>query len=62
MRSRSPTSAHHNFEHLMQDAVRIAAIRHRRRKPPAHTKPALRLAKQQQAAIGGLPSPTTGDR
>jgi hypothetical protein len=45
---------HHHLEHLMQNAVRIAAIRHRRRKPPAHTKLALRLAQQQQAGIGGL--------
>ena len=43
---------HHHLEHLLPDAVGIAAIRHRRRKPPAHTKLALRLAKQQQPAIG----------
>jgi len=41
-------------QHLMQDAVRIAAIRHHRRKPPAHTNLALRRAQKQQAAIGGL--------
>jgi hypothetical protein len=33
---------------------RIAAIRHRSRKPPAHTQLALRLAQQQQTGIGGL--------
>ncbi len=38
----------------MQDTIRIAAIRHRRRKPPAHTKLALGLPQQQQAGIGGL--------
>jgi hypothetical protein len=43
-----------NFEHRMQDTVRIAAIRHRRRKSLAHTKLALRRAEQQQAAIRGL--------
>jgi hypothetical protein len=45
---------HNHLEHLMQDAVRIPAIRHRRRKPPAHTKLALRLAQQQQTGIGRL--------
>jgi len=30
------------------DAVQIAAIRHRFRKPPAHPELALRLAQQQQ--------------
>ena len=45
---------HHHLEHRMQDAVRIAAIRHRRRKPTAHTKLALRLAQQQQPGIGRL--------
>jgi hypothetical protein len=34
--------------------VRIAAIRHRRRKPLAHTKLAFRGAQKQQAAIAGL--------
>jgi hypothetical protein len=29
---------HHYLEHLMQDAVRIAAIPHRRRKPAAYAK------------------------
>jgi len=38
----------------MLDAIRIAAIRHRRRKLPAHTKLALRLSQQQQTGIGGL--------
>jgi hypothetical protein len=38
----------------MLDAIRIAAIRHRRRKPPAHTKLALCLAQQQQTGIGRL--------
>jgi len=39
---------------LSSDAVRIAAIRHRRRKPPAHTELAVRLPQQQQTGIGGL--------
>jgi hypothetical protein len=38
----------------MPDAIPIAAIRHRCRKPLAHTKLALRLAHQQQLGIGGL--------
>ena len=38
----------------MLDAIGIAAIRHRLRKPSAHTKPALRLPQQQQTRIGGL--------
>ncbi len=38
----------------MQDAVRVAAIRHRRRKPPAYTKLALRRAQQQQTGIARL--------
>ena len=45
---------HHHLEHRVPDAVRIAAIRHRFRKPPAHPELALRLPQQQQAAIGGL--------
>jgi hypothetical protein len=36
------------------DAVRIAAIRHRIGKSPAHTELALRLPQQQQTAIGRL--------
>jgi hypothetical protein len=44
----------HHLKHLMQDAVRIAAIRHRLRDPLAHTTLALRLAQQQKSAIGGL--------
>jgi hypothetical protein len=36
------------------DAVRIAAIWHRFRKPPAYPKLALRFPKQQQASIGRL--------
>ena len=35
---------HHHLEHGVPDAVRIAAIRHRFRKPPAHPKLALRLS------------------
>jgi hypothetical protein len=50
----SRRARHHHLEHLVQDAVRIAAIRHRRRKPRAHTKLALCCAQKQQAAIGGL--------
>jgi hypothetical protein len=45
---------HHHFEYRVSDAVRIAAIRHRVRKPPAHTERALRFSQQQQATIGGL--------
>jgi hypothetical protein len=41
-------------EHRVLDAIGIAAIRHRLRKPSAHTKPALRLPQQQQTRIGGL--------
>jgi hypothetical protein len=36
------------------DAVRVAAIRHRCGKPPAHTELALRLPQQQQTRIGRL--------
>jgi hypothetical protein len=36
------------------DAIRIAAIRHRIGKPPAHAELALRLSQQQQARIGRL--------
>jgi hypothetical protein len=45
---------HHHLEHCVLDAIRIAAIRHRLRKPPAHTKLALRLPQQQQTGIGRL--------
>jgi hypothetical protein len=41
---------HQHFEHRMSDAVLIAPIRHRARKPPAYTGRALRLPQQQQAA------------
>ena len=45
---------HHHLEHRVPDAVRIAPIRHRIGKPPAHPELALRLPQQQQAAIRGL--------
>jgi hypothetical protein len=45
---------HHHLEHRVPDAVRIAAIPHRFRKPSAHPELALRLAQQQQASIGRL--------
>ena len=45
---------HHHFEHLVSDAVGITAIRHRCRKPPAHTKLALRLSQKQQAGVRRL--------
>ena len=35
---------HHHLEHCVPDAIAIAAIRHRLRKPPAYTKLALRLS------------------
>jgi hypothetical protein len=38
----------------MPNAVRIAAIRHRFRKPPAHPELALRLPQQQLAGVGRL--------
>ena len=44
----------HHLEHGVQDAVRIAAIRHRFGKPPAHTELALCLPEQQQTGIGRL--------
>jgi hypothetical protein len=47
-------SRHHHFEHLVPDAARIAAIRHRISKPPAHPKLAFRLPQQQHAAVRGL--------
>ena len=45
---------HRHLKHRVSDTILIAAIRHRVRKPPAHTERALRLSQQQQAAIGGL--------
>ena len=45
---------HHHLEHLVPDAARIAAIRHRIGKPPAHPELALRLPQQQQTAIRRL--------
>jgi hypothetical protein len=45
---------HHHFKHRVPDAVCIAAIRHRVRKPPAHTERALLFSQQQEPAIGGL--------
>ena len=45
---------HHHLEHRVPHPVRIAPIRHRRRKPPAHPELALRLAQQQKAAVRGL--------
>jgi hypothetical protein len=45
---------HQHFEHPVSDTSLIAAIGHRRHKPPADTERALRLAQQQQAAIGRL--------
>jgi hypothetical protein len=45
---------HHHLEHLMLDAVRVAAIRHRIREPPAYPDLALSLSQQQQASIRGL--------
>ena len=35
-------------------SVRIAPIRHRRRKPPAHPEPALSLSQQQQTSVRRL--------
>ena len=45
---------HHHLEHRMPDAIHIAAIRHRFRKPPAHSELALRLSQQQQPSIRRL--------
>ena len=45
---------HHHFEHLVLDPARVAAIRHRSRKPRAYTKSALRLSQQQQTTIRRL--------
>jgi hypothetical protein len=38
---------HHHFKHRMLDAVCIAPIRHRVRKPPAYTERALLFSQQQ---------------
>ena len=45
---------HHHLKHHVSDTIRIATIGHRVRKPPAHTKLALRLPQQQQTGIGRL--------
>ena len=45
---------HHHLKHRVADAIAIASIRHRLRQPSANTKPALRLAQQQQSGIGRL--------
>jgi hypothetical protein len=42
---------HHHLEHRVPDAIRIAAIRHRVGKPPAHPELALRMPQQQQTAV-----------
>jgi hypothetical protein len=43
---------HHHLEHLVTDAARIPAIRHRISKPPANPELALRLPQQQQGLRG----------
>ena len=48
------SARHHHLEHRMPDPVRSAPIRHRRRKPPAHSELALRLSQQQQTAVRRL--------
>ena len=45
---------HHHLEHRVPDALRIAPIRHRCRKPPAHPELAHRRSQQQQTAIRRL--------
>jgi hypothetical protein len=45
---------HHHLEHLVSDAARIAAIRHRSGKSSAHPGLALRLPQQQQTGVRGL--------
>ena len=45
---------HHHLEHRVPHPVRIAPIRHRRRKPPAHPEPALSLSQQQQTSVRRL--------
>src|SRR4029079_2587717 len=42
------------LEHRVPDALRIAPIRHRCRKPPAHPELALHRTQQQQTAIRRL--------
>ena len=44
----------HQLENLVPDAARIAAIRHRSGKPPAHPELALRLSQQQKTAVRRL--------
>jgi hypothetical protein len=45
---------HRHFEHCVPDAARIAAIRHRIGKPPAHPKLAFRGPQQQIAVRGSV--------
>src|SRR5262245_28060763 len=45
---------HHHLEHIVPNAARIAAIRHRIGKSSAHPELALRLPQQQQAAVRRL--------
>jgi hypothetical protein len=45
---------HHHLEHLVSNAARIAAIRHRSGKSSAHPELALRLSQQQQTGIRRL--------
>ena len=47
-------ACHHHLKHLMTDAARIAAIRHRIGKPPANAELALRVLQQQQTGVRGL--------
>jgi hypothetical protein len=42
---------HHHLEHRMPDVVRIAAIRHRLRKAPAHADITLGPPQQQKTAL-----------
>ena len=44
----------HHLENRVPDAARIAAIRHRIGKPPAHPELALRLPQQQKTAVRRL--------
>jgi hypothetical protein len=44
----------HHLEHLVQDAVRITATRHRGSEQAAHAELALGLPQQQQSRVGGL--------
>jgi hypothetical protein len=41
----------HHLKNRVPDAARVAAIRHRIGKPPAHPELALRLSQQQQSGI-----------